>query len=129
MAAQNERSVPEVLQDIVRNLQEIIRSEFRLAKTEIKEEGGKARRPGITIGWGLILAIYAVGILLLAIVYALSTALAPWLAALIVGVVVLALSGAFIITGTKKLKEVRAVPEKTIESVKENLQWAKHQIK
>jgi hypothetical protein len=83
----------------------------------------------MTIGLGLILAIYAVGILLLAIVYALSTVVAPWLAALIVGVVVLALSGAFITTGTKKLKEVRAVPEKTIESVKENLQWAKHQIK
>lgn len=129
MAMQNDRSVPEVLQDIVRNLQEIIRSEFRLAKTEIKEEASKARKPSMAIGLGALLAIYAVGILLLAIFYALSTVVAPWLAALIVGVVVLALSGAFITTGTKRLKEVRAVPEKTIESVKENLQWAKNQIK
>ncbi len=36
--SQPQRSVPEVLQNIVSNLQEIIRSEFRLAKTEIKEE-------------------------------------------------------------------------------------------
>ena len=36
--SQRQRSVPEVLQDIVGNLQEIIRSEFLLAKTELKEE-------------------------------------------------------------------------------------------
>src|ERR1700736_3153538 len=128
MALQNERSVPEVLQDIVRNLQEIIRSEFRLAKTEIKEEASKARPPIITVAVGLVLAIYAAGILLLAVVYALTNVMAAWMAALIVGVVVLALAGIFVSAGLKRLKHVQAVPEKTIESVKENLQWAKNQI-
>ena len=42
--SQPQRSVPEVLQNIVSNLQEIIRSEFRLAKTEIKEEASLSRQ-------------------------------------------------------------------------------------
>jgi hypothetical protein len=68
---QTQRSVPEVLQDIVSNLQDIIRSEFRLAKTEIKEEASKAARPAATFGVGLISRI-------LAAVYGLSTAMPGW---------------------------------------------------
>ncbi len=126
---QSERSVPEVLQDIVRNIQEIVRSEFRLAKTELKEDVSKASKPGATLLLGVVLAIYAVGVLLLAIVYALSLVMAPWLAALVVGVAILALAGAFVTAGLKKLRQLVPVPEKTIESMKENVQWAKNQIK
>ena len=46
------RSIPEVLQDIVGNLQEIIRSEFRLAKTELKEDASRAAKPIATFGMG-----------------------------------------------------------------------------
>jgi Putative Actinobacterial Holin-X, holin superfamily III len=53
---QTQRSVPEVLQDIVGNPQEIVRSEFRLAKTELKEEAAKAARPAATFGGGLVWA-------------------------------------------------------------------------
>ena len=53
---QTQRSVPEVLQDIVSNLQEIIRSEFLLAKTELKEEAKQAAKPATTFGAGLVLA-------------------------------------------------------------------------
>ena len=53
---QMQRSVPEVLQDIVGNLQEIVRSEFRLAKTELKEEASRAAKPVATFGMGLVLA-------------------------------------------------------------------------
>jgi hypothetical protein len=127
--SQPQRPVPEVLQDIVSNLQEIIRSEFRLAKTEIKEEAAKAARPGAMFGAGLLLGFYAVGFLLLAFVYGLSTVMAAWLAALIVGAVL-----AFVATGLmnfsgKKLKRVNPIPDKTIQSLEENVQWGKNQIK
>jgi uncharacterized membrane protein YqjE len=129
MALYNERTVPEVLQDIVGNIQEIIRSEFRLAKTEIKEEVSKASRPAETLGAGIVLSFYALGFILLAVVYALSIVMATWLAALLVGVLLAVLGIALISSGGKKLKQVNVIPEKTAASVKENMQWAKNQIK
>ena len=126
---QIQRSVPEVLQDIVGNLQEIIRSEFRLAKTELKEEASRAAKPVATFGAGLVLGFYAIGFLLLASVYGLSMVMAGWLAALIVGAVLAVVAMGLISSSSKKLKRVNPTPNKTMRSIEENVQWAKHPIK
>jgi hypothetical protein len=126
---QTQRSVPEVLQDIVSNLQDIIRSEFRLAKTEIKEEASKAARPAATFGVGLISGIYGIGFMLLAAVYGLSTAMPAWLAALLVGIILAIVAGAFLGSGREKLKRINLSPDKAIKSLEENVEWSKHQIK
>ena len=52
-----ERSVSDVLQDILRNLQDMVRSEIRLAKVEIREEGRRAVSSGIWIGAGAVAAV------------------------------------------------------------------------
>ena len=127
--AQNSRAMPEVLQDIVGNIQEIIRSEFLLAKAEISEETAKAARSSIPLAVGLVLALYAFGFILLAIVHALSAVVDAWLASLIVGVAVLVVSVILVSVGRKRFQQVKVVPEKTIETMKENVQWAKHQIR
>ncbi len=126
---QMQRTVPEVLQDIVGNLQEIVRSEFRLAKTEIKEEAATAAKPVATFGVGLALSFYGVGFLLLAAVYGLSTVMAGWLAALLVGAVLAVVAAAILTSSGEQLKRVNPVPDKTIRSLEENVQWAKHQVK
>ena len=126
---QMQRSFPEVLQDIVGNLQEIVRSEFRLAKTELKEEAAKAAKPAATFGVGLVFGFYGIGFLLLASVYGLSTVMAGWLAALLVGAILAIVAIALMSSSGKKLKHVNPTPDKTIQSLEENVQWAKHQIK
>ena len=126
---QIQRAVPEVLQDIVGNLQEIIRSEFRLAKTELKEEASKAAKPAATFGAGLVFGFYGIGFLLLASVYGLSMIMAGWLAALIVGAVLAVVAIGLISSSSKKLKRVNPTPNKTMRSIEENVQWAKHPIK
>jgi hypothetical protein len=126
---QTQRSVPEVLQDIVGNLQDIIRSEFRLAKTEIKEEASKAARPAAAFGVGLISGIYGIGFMLLAAVYGLSTVMPAWLAALLVGIILAIVAGAFLGSGREKLKRINLSPDKAIKSLEENVEWSKHQIK
>jgi len=123
------RSVPEVLRDIVRNLQEIVRSEFRLARTEFKEEAARAMKPAATLGAGLVLGFYGVGFLLLASVYALSLVVASWAAALLVGTVLAVVAIGLVITSGKRLKRLNPTPDKTIRSLEENVQWAKHPIK
>ena len=128
MTRQNERSVPEVLHDIVSNIQEIGRSEFRLAKREIKEQVSKAAKPAATLAMGIVLAMYAFGFMLLTIVYVLATVVSAWLAALLVTAVVAVVALVLVTAGKDRLKRVKP-PEKTIETLKENVEWAKNQIK
>ena len=126
---QQGRTMAEVLQDIVANIQEIFRSEFRLAKIEIQQQSAQAARSAVPLIIGVLLGLYALGFLLLAAVHALSIVVDPWLASLIVGSSVLALSLSLVSMGRNRLKQVKVVPEKTVESVKENMQWAKQQIR
>ena len=125
----NGRTMSEVLQDIVANIQEIVRSEFRLAKVEIHEETTKAVRSSIPLVIGVLLSLYALGFILLAVVHALSMVVDAWLATLIVGACVLVISMILVSVGRKRFKQVKVVPEKTVVTVKENVQWAKHQIR
>ena len=127
MRAQSERSVPEVLQDIIGNVQEILRSEVQLAKTELKEEAAEAATPIITMGVGLVLAAYAVGLLLLAAVFGLTTIMATWSAALLVGAVAAIIAVLLINTGLGGLKRINMKSERLIASLQENVRWVKRQ--
>jgi uncharacterized membrane protein YqjE len=123
-----ERPISAVLHDIVGNVQDIVRSEVRLAKTEVTEELGKARSASILVGAGAVMLFFCMQFVLLAIVYALSLVMPAWAAALIVAVVE-GVSGAwFVMAGIKRFKKVRAAP-KTVATVKENVEWAKQLTK
>src|SRR5436190_335070 len=100
-----QRSYPDVLHDIADNLEEIIRSEIRLAKTAAKEEIARRAKPVATLGIGLAFAFYGFGFLLLAAVYGLSMVMAGWLAALVVGVILAVAAIALISSGRKKLTD------------------------
>ena len=128
MREHGERSLPEVVQDMFRNVQEILRSEFQLAKTEVKEEAAEAATPIMVMGVGVVLAIYGVGFLLLAAVYGLATIMTLWSAALLVGVVVAMIAVLLINVGRGKLKRVNVKSEKLIASLQEDVRWAKKQI-
>jgi len=124
-----ERSAADVLKDIVGNVQEIIRSEVRLAKAETTAEVGKAKSSVALLGAGAVCALFGATFTLLAAVYALSLVMAAWLAALIVGAV-MAIAGAVLLSrGLDEWKKVNPKPERTIETVKENVEWMKNQTK
>jgi uncharacterized membrane protein YqjE len=124
-----QRSVPELLEDIASNLAQLVQAEFRLAKTELKEGAQKAAGPGAALGAGLALALYGLGFLLLAAVYAMSLVMAGWLAALIVGGVLTVAAGILVGAGSAKLKRANLIPERTIRTLEEDVRWAKQQIK
>jgi hypothetical protein len=117
------------LQDIIGNVQEIIRSEVRLAKAEVQQEAAKAGKAAGVLGSGAVLGLYAGGFLLLACLYALELVVAAWLAALIVAVVAGAGAAVLVNAGKKRIKQVDPRPDKTIHSIQENLEWAKNQTK
>ena len=122
------RSIPEILHDVLANIQDIVRAEVRLAKAELGEELNAARSGGLLIGVGAIAAIFSSLFLLLACVYALSRIVPDWAAALIVAAAVGVAAAGTLSLGLKRLKTIQAAP-KTAASLQENVRWAKELTK
>jgi hypothetical protein len=123
------RSLAEIVQDAFHNVQEIVRLEVRLAKTEAREELTKAKASAVTLGIGAVTGIYAMLFLLLAMVYALTLVMPSWAAALLVGGVLALIAAITLTNGIKQFKQLHPTPERTVETIKENIEWAKQQAK
>jgi Flp pilus assembly protein TadB len=126
MPPNTDPSFKQLLQDSLSSVQEIIRSEITLAKVETKEQVGEAGRSGAILGGGVVLALYAGLLLLMAGVSALFIVLPLWLSFLIMGAVVFAAAAAMILKGRRRLQQVHVAPERAISSTKETMEWAKH---
>jgi uncharacterized membrane protein YqjE len=129
MAQAEDRPVSAVLTDIIGNLQDIVRSEIRLARAEVKTEGTRAARSGTLLAGGVMLALYAFGLLLLGAVFLLARVMEAWIASWVVCLVVSAVAATLVAIGRNRWKRVHLAPEKTVETVKENVSWMKAQIK
>jgi len=123
------RSIRQILQDIVNHINDIIRSELRLAKTEVQENVRDFAKAGTWIGVALVLALYALGFLLLSAVYALQAVMASWLAALLVGIAVGTVAALLYLGGRKKLAQGNLKPDKTLQTLEDNVTWLKNQTK
>jgi len=123
------RSFSDVLQELVSNFQEIVRSEVRLAKLEIRDEAVKAKAAGVLLGAGVLCGLFAAFFLLLASVYALTRLMPDWGAALTVAITMGIIAAFTVSAGMKGWKKIHPTPDKTIENVKENVEWVKQQIK
>jgi uncharacterized membrane protein YqjE len=113
-----------VLHDIVGNVQDIVRSELLLVRTELREEVAKNRSTAVWLAAGTLMVIFCALFLLLGSTYALSEMMPRWAAALAVGLVIGAAGALCVGRGIKKSREARAVP-KTAASLQENVEWAK----
>jgi uncharacterized membrane protein YqjE len=128
MAAED-RSLSDVLQDVIRNVQEIVRSEVRLAKTEIREEAARAKSATLLLGAGAVTAIFAILFLLLTIVYALALVMPSWAAALIVGAALAVTASVTLPAGVRRFKQIPPTLERTVGTIKENVEWTKQHTK
>ncbi len=126
---EKDRSFSDVLQDIVGNVQDIVRSELRLAKAEIREEATKAKASSVMLGAGALIGFFAILFLLLTVVSGLALVVPVWAANLIVGGVLAAVASVMFPAGVKLFKQIHPAPEHTIESMRENVEWAKQQAK
>jgi hypothetical protein len=123
----HERPVGELLKQLANETTTLVRQELELAKAEMRDKAGKA---GLGFGmWGAagVTALLAAGALTAFLILALDGAMPNWLAALIVGLVYAAIAGVLYLLGKRRVQEAGSpVPEQTIETVKEDVQWAKH---
>ena len=123
-----ERSMGELLKQLSQETATLVRQEIDLAKAEVSEKGRKAGVGAGMFGAAGIVGLLALGALTAALILALDTAMDGWLAALIVGVAYAAVAGVLALTGKGKVAEAGPpVPEQTVETLKEDVQWAKSQ--
>jgi uncharacterized membrane protein YqjE len=124
-----DRSLADVFEDILKNVQEIIRAEVRLARVEIQEEAARAISSAVWVVAGVVTAALAVAFVLWAITYAIGLVWPMWAASLIVAVL-LAIAAAVLLTaGMARLKRVSPTPERTLETMKENVAWVRQSIR
>jgi len=107
----------------------LARQELRLAKAEMGEKGRKAG-PGFgMIGAAGATGLLSAGALTAFLILALDGVMANWLAALIVAVAWAAVAAGLYVAGKSRVQDAGPlVPEQTVETVKEDVQWAKTQI-
>jgi len=118
----------DLIHDVISDVQEIIRSEVRLAKVEVKEEGTKAAgAAGMFAGAGLFAIFGAVLIEGMGVVlWAMLTPL--WIAFLIMAVLNLATGAILYAAGLDRWRKVHPLP-KTVASIEEDVQWARNQTR
>lgn len=125
-----EQSVAELLQRLSDQSTTLIRQEIALAKAELSAKGKRAGLGAGMFGGAGVFGLYAVGALTACVILALSTAMTGWLAALIVTVAYGVIAGALALIGRRKVQQATPpVPEQTIESVKEDVEWTKTRAK
>jgi hypothetical protein len=129
MAATNgprEATAAELVKQLSEQTSRLVRQEMELAKTELAIKGKRAGVGAGMFGGAGLVGLYAVGALVAAAIAALATAVDTWLAALIVGVVLAAAAGIVALMGKQKVQQAMPpVPEDSVESVKEDVQWTK----
>lgn len=122
-----ERSMSDVVRDIISNVQEMVRSEVRLARAELRQEITESMAAGKLIAAGAGLGFFAALFGLVAVALFLGTFIWLWVAFLIVSAV-LGIAG-MVLLSKGRSKFVVPMPNKTIESVRENVQWMKNQTR
>lgn len=121
-----DRSTADLLRQLSQQTGDLVRKEMELAKAEVREKGRAAGLAGGMFGGAGLVALFGVGALTAAAILALATAVDGWLAALIVGLVYLAVAGVLALTGKKKVERATPpLPEQAIESTKEDVEWTK----
>ena len=125
----SDRSVGELVRSLSEDLTTLVRDEIRLAQAEVSD---KAKKAGVGVGafgGAGVLALYGLGVLIAAAVLGLAAVVSPWLAALIVAVVLFVVAGVAALIGKKKLSQAAPpVPSRAIDSVKTDVAEIKESI-
>ena len=117
-----------LISGVVKDLQDLLRGEIQLAKTELKEDATNAGKGIGSIAAGAFVGLVGFIFLMLAATWLLDKWLQQWLAAGIVAAALLLIALILAMSGRNKLRASNLKPEQTIETLKEDQAWAKQQI-
>jgi uncharacterized membrane protein YqjE len=130
IAELRDQGVGDLVKELSSQVSTLVRQEVELAKVEVGEKGKKA-----SVGVGMFGGAGVAGLLMLGsltafLILVLHLAIPAWAAALIATALWGVVAGVLALQGRSKLQELgNPIPEQTIETVKEDIQWARHPTK
>ncbi len=129
MPEKQERSIGELFSALAGETATLIRQEVALAKVELTQKAGKAGSNVGSLAVGAALAYSALLCVLAGLINLLAGVMPWWAAALVVAVVVGGIGAAMASKALTALKQMNVAPQQTVETLKEDAQWAKDQVK
>ena len=130
LESKDDRSLGELFADLARESSTLLRQEVQLAKTELSQKVSQLGKDAASVAIGGLVAYAGLLAILAALIIGLAAAGLPWwAAALLVGIIVAGIGYALIQRGLTALKREDLAPRKTIESLQEDAQWAKEQVR
>lgn len=117
-----------LISGVIKDLQELVRDEVQLAKVEIKEDIAEITKAAGMFIAGAVLGLVGLIIFMIGVADLLAEWMDGWLAAGIVGLVLLAIAAILAIVGKNKISAANLKPQQTIDSLKEDQAWAKRQM-
>jgi uncharacterized membrane protein YqjE len=126
----HDRPVGELLKELSNQTTMLVRQELELAKAEMAEKGKQAGLGAGMFGGAGLFGLLALAALTTCVIAALATGMEVWVAALIVTAVYAGIAAVLALLGRQKTREATPpAPEQAINSTKEDIQWAKNQVK
>jgi uncharacterized membrane protein YqjE len=125
-----DRSTAELVKQLSQQAGVLVRQEIELGKIELRE---KAADAGVAIGAfaaAAVAGLLALGALTAFLILALDGVMPAWAAAVCVTAMWAVVAAVLALVGRQRLREMETpVPEKTLETLKEDVQWLKHPTK
>lgn len=121
-----EPSLGELVGEIGSDLSRLVRDEIDLAKAEIKQESAKAGKAFGMLGGAGYAGHLALLMGSLTVVFALADVMDPAWAALVVTAMWAVAGAVLYMTGRARVRAVHVKPEQTVQTLKEDAQWARH---
>jgi hypothetical protein len=120
-----ERPIGDLLKQLSEETSTLVKQELALARAELEAQGKRAGMGAGMLGGAGVAGLLTLGALTATLVALLDTAMATWVAALIVTVIWAAVAGVLALQGRNKIKEATPPAPQTVETVKEDVRWAK----
>jgi len=127
--APQERSLGQLFGDLTGDMSELFRKEVELARVEVKQEVGRAGKAALPAAGAAGAAVLAVLMLSFALAWGLAAIMPTGFAFLLVAVLYGIAAAVLFPMAKNRLQALSPVPEQTIDTLKEDVQWAKNQIK
>lgn len=117
------RSLQEIVEAIVRDIQQIMRAEMRLARRELTEKTAQFKSASIFAAAAACAGFLGAACFVTACIAALAAVVPVWLAALLVGILCCGVAIGGFIAARSRFGRIDPVPHQTVRTVKENLEW------
>jgi Putative Actinobacterial Holin-X, holin superfamily III len=123
-----ERPIGDLVKQLAGQTSTLVRQEIDLAKAEMSQKASIAGKGAGLLGGAAVVGLLAAGALTACLILALSEVIPDWLAALVVALVLGAIAAVLALQGRNRIRAATPpVPEQTVETVKEDVEWAKTQ--